>query len=164
VSDESIIKRIKRISIALCFAFDMHGVNNSMLTILGAAMTIVKRLSSSIILSLLSGCLLFIDTSVQARHNWWLESHLEHMKTHPNIYAPYWANRASGDNFVGSKTLPNGNIEDEYFDGLSDGRHKGNGVFIHNCIYFYEYEPKSGLIVNFRFEEKEKYDCRATGA
>ncbi len=126
-------------------------------------MTIVKRLSLGI-LCLLAGCLLFIDTSVQARHNWWLEGHLEHMKTHPNIYAPYWANRASGYGFVGSKTLPNGNIEDEYFDGFSDVRDKRNGVFIHNCIYFYEYEPKSGLIVNFRFEEKKKYDCRATGA
>ena len=118
-------------------------------------MTIVKRLSLGI-LCLLAGCLLFIDTSVQARHNWWLEDAHKRMEQHPNMHGPYWANKKNNEFFMGSRTLPNGHIEDQYYYGVL--REKGK------CLYFYEYEPKSGLIVNFRFEEKEKYDCRATGA
>ena len=104
----------------------------------------------------LAGCTLFIDTSIQARHNWWLEDAHKRIEQNPNMYAPYWRNKNKDPRFMGSRTLPNGNIEDQYYDGLLRNKEK--------CHYFYEYEPKSGLIVNFRFEEKEKYDCRATGA
>lgn len=120
-----------------------------------ATMRFIMRLSVGF-LCLLTGCVLFVDFSVQARHNWWLEDQHKLVAQNPNIYAPYWANKNKNEFFMGSKTLPNGNIEDQYYYGVL--REKGK------CLYFYEYEPKSGLIVNFRFKEKKKYDCRATGA
>lgn len=112
--------------------------------------------------SSLMGCLNWCFDCRGELQESWIEN--KRLYIGQNIYAPNWANRANGYGFVGSKTLPNGNIEDQYFDGFADHRDKDKGVLIHNCSYFYEYEPKSGLIVNFRFEEKKKYDCRATGA
>lgn len=47
--------------------------------------------------------------------------------------------------FVGSKSLPNGNIENEY-------------KYIRTCRYFFEYDPETRIIVNWRFEGKES-DC-----
>ena len=116
------------------------------------------------IVCVLAGCTLFIDTSIQARHNWWLEDAHKRIEKNPNMYAPYWRNKNKDPRFMGSRTLPNGNIEDQYFDSGGAIRGVNGAPVFYPCHYFYEYEPKSGLIVNFRFEEKEKYDCRATGA
>ena len=55
--------------------------------------------------------------------------------------------------------LPNGNIEAGYDDGFMPKR---NGKY--PCRYYYEYEPKSGLIVGFRFEEDFKHACVVSGA
>jgi len=49
---------------------------------------------------------------------------------------------------IDSKVLPNGNIENKY-------KHSGT------CIYFFEIDPKTRIIVNTRFEGKES-DCTIT--
>jgi len=49
------------------------------------------------------------------------------------------------DRYLGSKSLPNGNIENEY-------------QYIRTCRYFFEYDPETRTIVNWRFEGKES-DC-----
>lgn len=60
----------------------------------------------------------------------------------------------NSDKPLSRKKLPNGNLEDGYQYGLVVGR----------CLYFYEYEPESGRIVGFRYEESQLYGCRLTGA
>ncbi len=65
------------------------------------------------------------------------------------MYSPSWQNYNKED-VIKTTTLPNGNIENEY-------KWYGKG----GCRSFYEYEPNSGLIVGFRFEEDKKYDCQA---
>lgn len=47
--------------------------------------------------------------------------------------------------FLGSRVLPNGNIENEYQD-------RGT------CRYFFEFNPKTRIIVGWRFEGSER-DC-----
>ena len=113
--------------------------------------TVVLMSSSGV----LTGCMLCFDCR-QKLQDMWLTGARIRIEQNQNMYAPYWANKNKNPRFMGSTTLHNGNIEDQYYDGLLRNKVK--------CHYFYEYEPKSGLIVNFRFEEKEKYDCRATGA
>ena len=56
---------------------------------------------------------------------------------------------------LGQTMLKNGNIEIGY-GALSVERVDGK----YPCRSFYEYEPKSGLIVGFRFEEDYKDACR----
>ena len=58
------------------------------------------------------------------------------------------------DNPLSRKVLPSGRIEEEFEYGPVVGR----------CRYFYEYEPESGRIVGFRYEETHLYGCRITGA
>jgi len=52
---------------------------------------------------------------------------------------------ARSDRFIRKETLPNGNIENEY-------------EFRRTCMYFFEYEPSSLIIVGWRYEGKES-DC-----
>lgn len=49
------------------------------------------------------------------------------------------------DRYLGSKVLKNGNIENEY-------------KLQRTCRYFFEYDPETRIIVNWRFEGKEG-DC-----
>lgn len=46
---------------------------------------------------------------------------------------------------LGSRDLPNGNIENEYLDRGS-------------CRYFFEFDPKTRIIIGWRFEGSER-DC-----
>lgn len=46
---------------------------------------------------------------------------------------------------LGSRILPNGNIENEYQDRGS-------------CHYFFEFDPKTRIIIGWRFEGSER-DC-----
>lgn len=70
-----------------------------------------------------------------------------------SMYSQHWQRLNASDKLIGSKILSNGNVENEY-----------ENFFVRTCHYFYEYEPRSGLIVKFRFEEDSKYACRASGA
>ena len=63
------------------------------------------------------------------------------------------AERGFNSIHLGIKTLSNGNSEKEYIHFWMRDK----------CHFFYEYEPKSGLIVKFRIEEKEKNACQAPG-
>lgn len=56
--------------------------------------------------------------------------------------------------FLGDRALPNGNLEAGFIDGHNQPK----------CRYYFEYEPKTGAIVGFRFEESERFACRLTGA
>ncbi|MCL2761517.1 MAG: hypothetical protein FWD70_07730 [Desulfuromonadales bacterium] len=47
--------------------------------------------------------------------------------------------------FIDSKELPNGNIENKY-------------KYRRTCVYFYEIDPKTHIIVGARFEGKDT-DC-----
>lgn len=49
------------------------------------------------------------------------------------------------DRYVGNKVLPNGNTENEY-------------KFRGTCRYFFEIDPKTRIIVGWRFEGNER-DC-----
>ncbi|MCL2761516.1 MAG: hypothetical protein FWD70_07725 [Desulfuromonadales bacterium] len=49
------------------------------------------------------------------------------------------------ENIIDSKVLPNGNIENKY-------------KYYKTCIYFYEIDPKTRIIVGARFEGKDT-DC-----
>ena len=52
---------------------------------------------------------------------------------------------ARSDRYIASKTLQNGNIENEY-------------KFRGTCRYFFEFNPESRLVVNWRFEGSVR-DC-----
>ena len=121
--------------------------------------TVVLMSSSGV----LTGCMMCFDCR-QKLQDMWLTGARIRIEQNQNMYAPYWRNKNKDPRFMGSRTLPNGNIEDRYFDSGGAIRGVNGAPAFYPCHYFYEYEPKSGLIVNFRFEEKEKYDCRATGA
>jgi hypothetical protein len=104
---------------------------------------------------LLSGCVLFVDTSSEARHKWWIEDK-ESIIGKGNMHdcrlrhCPY----RQGNLFLGDRVLPNGNLEAGFIDGHNQPK----------CRYYYEYEPKTGVIVEFRFEESERFACRHSGA
>lgn len=66
---------------------------------------------------------------------------------------------------IGVKPLPNGNLEKEYANQWRWKYDDSGGVrkVILLCHYFYEYEPRSSLIVKFRFEEKVANACQIPG-
>jgi len=97
----------------------------------------------------LSGCI--FNNSTKDRHLDFIKN--SELYVGQNMYASHWKNRNAGPSYIGSKTLPNGNIENKYILHVKAA-----------CNFFYEYEPQSGLIVKFRFEESVLYDCRLTGA
>ncbi len=88
----------------------------------------------------------FPDTSPEGRHARFLSN--GQGRIGDNMYSPSWQNYNKED-VIKTTTLPNGNIENEY-------KWYGEG----GCRRFYEYEPNSGVIVGFRFEEDKKYDCQ----
>jgi hypothetical protein len=96
-----------------------------------------------------------LDMSIEGRHRLWLEDK-ESQIGKGNMYdCRYWIclNR-KGKLFLGDVTLPNGNLEAGYIWGYTQPK----------CRYYYEYDPKTGVIVGFRFEESERFACRISGA
>lgn len=65
--------------------------------------------------------------------------------------------------FIGVKSAGNGNLEQEYANNWMRVRAPGTEKIVYQCHFFYEYEPQSGLIVKFRFEEKVKDACQTPG-
>ena len=104
---------------------------------------------------LLSGCVLFVDVSPEARHKWWIEK-MESQIGKGNMHdCRLWICLKRKENlFLGDRALPNGNFEAGFIDGHNQPK----------CRYYYEYEPKTGVIVGFRFEESERFACRHSGA
>jgi hypothetical protein len=100
-----------------------------------------------------SACAGIFTVDKKGDHEAWLRTRKLQLQTNPNMYMSTWQQTNKGSNFVRRVVLPNGNIENEYI-----------GYSAKPCRTFYEYEPESGLIVGFRFEEKNQYDCRVTGA
>ena len=108
---------------------------------------------------LLTGCfysLAGLDMSAEGRHKMWLESMQKTVGR--NIFncneeGRCHQYRGNGSLFQGDTPLNNGNYEANYF-----------GSRTKKCRYFLEYEPSSGLIVNFRFEKSEPFACRISGA
>lgn len=97
---------------------------------------------------LLSGCVLFMDNTPDGMHKRWIKKMESQIgKGNMHVY------RQRGG-FIGDRVLPNGNLE------------AGFGLYYPEpkCRYYYEYEPKTGVIVGFRFEESERFACRVTGA
>ncbi len=108
----------------------------------------------------LSGCfygLMGIDMSVKGRHKMWIES-MQRM-VGQNISAcdhdgRCYQYRGKGSLFQGEALLENGNREASYLWWHTQPK----------CRYFLEYEPRTGRIVGFRFEETEQFACRISGA
>ena len=75
----------------------------------------------------------------------------------------YWycVNSRRIDLFLGESELKNGNKERGFRDGWPDSK---TPTRFPQCRYFYEYDPKTGVIVGFRFEESERFACRISGA
>ena len=59
-----------------------------------------------------------------------------------------------GQLFLGDSALPSGNLEAGFIWGHTRPR----------CRYYYEYDPKTGVIEGFRYEESERFACRISGA
>jgi hypothetical protein len=106
---------------------------------------------------MLSSCALFVDLSPQTLHKRWVgHAHAIVGKSIFNCIdsSPCYQYRGGGA-FQGDNALSNGNKEAAYF--MPYIKHP-------KCRYFFEYEPTTGLIVGFRFEESEPFACRITGA
>lgn len=105
---------------------------------------------------ILSSCALLVDTSDEARHLSWVKSLTATVgKSMFNCAGDGWCYqfRDIDGRFQSDKKLDNGNREADYYWFPSK-----------KCHYFFEYEPESGLIVGFRYEESEQFACRFTGA
>jgi hypothetical protein len=106
---------------------------------------------------LLTACyaLAGLDMSVEGRHKLWVED-MESQVGKGNMYeCRYWICLDRKEKiFLGDVSLPNGNLEAGFIWWHTQPR----------CRYYYEYDPKSGVIVGFRFEETERYACRISGA
>lgn len=107
---------------------------------------------------LLSGCfygLVGLDMSFEGRHKMWIED-MQSLIGKGNMrdcrlrHCPY----RQGNLFLGDRALPNGNLESGFIWGHTQPR----------CRYFFEYEPRTGGIVGFRFEESERFACRVSPA
>jgi len=112
----------------------------------------------------MSFALLFL-TGCYNVHQIWIDSYQS--KVGQNIYELRKRYSSPSNAYLkrGEVLLPNGNIEEasDYVFHKSDYKfYEKNGKY--PCRYFYEYEPKSGLIVGFRFEEDYKHACVVSGA
>ncbi len=104
---------------------------------------------------LISGCALFVDMSPEGRHKWWVEGkNLQIGKGNMHDCRLWICLARNGNLFLGDRALPNGNLEAGFIDGHNQPR----------CRYYFEYKPKTGEIVGFRFEEVERFACRISGA
>ncbi len=109
------------------------------------------------VVSLLTACyaLAGLDMSVEGRHKMWVER-MQAQIGKGNMYdCRYWiCLHRTGKLFLGDTTLTNGNLEAGYVWGHTQPK----------CRYYYEYDPKTGVILGFRFEESEQFACRISGA
>ncbi len=106
---------------------------------------------------LLSGCysLAGLDMSFEGRHKMWVEDRrsLIGQGNMHDCQLRYCPSR-KGNLFLGDRPLPNGNLEAGFIWGHTQPR----------CRYYFEYEPNTGVIVGFRFEESERFACRISPA
>lgn len=112
--------------------------------------------AATTIAGLLSACysLAGLDMSVEGRHKMWVAK-MQTLVGRANMFdCSYWicTQRSEDGVFLGDAILANGNKE----SGYSHWRGK--------CLLFFEYDPKTGVIVGFRFEESERFACRISGA
>ncbi len=106
---------------------------------------------------LLSACyaLAGLDMSAEGRHTMWAEFMSSQIGKGNMHDCRYWICLDRKEKiFLGDTGLPNGNLEAGFIWWHTQPR----------CRYYYEYNPKTGLIVGFRFEESERFACRISGA
>lgn len=116
----------------------------------------------------LSACyaLAGLDMSIEGWHKMWVEDRISCIGNAIDT-CPYWyrVNKVSMDSypglFLGEFKLENGNKELGFRYGRFDLKHPKQ---FPECRYFYEYDPKTSVIVGFRFEESERFACRISGA
>lgn len=117
---------------------------------------------------LLSACyaLSGLDMSVEGRHHLWVESRQNCVGKSLDLCA-YWyrVNQKTLESYpdlhLGEIELDQGNKERGFRYGRFDPQ---NPSRFPQCRYYYEYDPKTGVIVGFRFEESERFACRISGA
>lgn len=112
-------------------------------------------------LNFLTSCSILVDTSIESRHHSWVLGMQRNIGKNMHD-CTYWIclDRKVKYKFLGDKALPNGNLE----SGFSTP-YRNDGLPLETqCRYFFEYEPTSGLIVSFRYEESKKFACKTTGA
>lgn len=100
--------------------------------------------------------------SVEGRHKMWVED--KQALIGKSVYGcSYWycVGHQRLDLFLGESVLINGNKEKGYRYGRFD---VNDPTRFPQCRYYYEYAPKTGVIVKFRFEESERFACRISGA
>lgn len=106
---------------------------------------------------LLSACyaLAGLDMSVEGRHEMWVEK-MKSQIGKGNMYdCKYWICLDRKEKiFLGDNILPNGNSEAGFIWWHTQ----------HRCRYYFEYDPKTGAIEGFRYEESERFACRISGA
>jgi len=106
---------------------------------------------------LLSACysLAGLDMSVEGRHKMWVAK-MKSQIGKANMYdCRYWICLDRKEKiFLGDNILPNGNLEAGFIWWHTQPK----------CRYYYEYDPKTGVIEGFRYEEAEHFACRISGA
>lgn len=103
----------------------------------------------------LSGCALFVDLSPAGRHKMWVEEMKSQIGKGNMHDCRYWICLDRKEKlFLGDRILPNGNLEAGFIWWHTQPR----------CRYYYEYDPKTGVIEGFRYEESERFACRISGA
>ncbi len=91
--------------------------------------------------SLSAGSLVLLLSSCISPH----ENFKDHMQVNVGRSIDDTRSWKRPDRLLGRKVLENGNIENEY-------------EYTRTCRYFFEYDPETRIVVNWRFEGKES-DC-----
>ncbi len=115
------------------------------------------RIAVTCMAGLLSGCytLAGLDMSIEGRHKMWVEDMASQIGKINMHDCRLWICLDRKEKlFLGDRPLPNGNLEAGFIWWHTQPR----------CRYYYEYEPKTGAIVGFRFEESERFACRISPA
>lgn len=103
-----------------------------------------------------------LDMSVEGRHKMWI--HDKQKLIGEGVFkCAFWycVDHQRPDLYLGESELENGNKE----RGFRYGRFDSNKpTRFPQCRYYYEYNPKTGVIVGFRYEESERFACRISGA
>jgi hypothetical protein len=116
------------------------------------------------LVALISACYTIagIDMSIEGRHKLWIDEKKKILGE--NVYGcAFWfcVDHQRSDLFIGEANLSNGHKERGFRYGRFD---LNNPLLFPQCHYYYEYDPKTGVIINFRFEESERFTCRLSGA
>lgn len=117
----------------------------------------MRWVSTTSLVVLLSACyaLAGLDMSEEGRHKMWVQK-MKSQIGNGNMYdCRYWICLDRKEKlYLGDDILPNGNLEAGFIWWHTQPK----------CRYYFEYEPKTGVIVGFRFEESERFSCRISGA